>query len=263
MSIVLVIRCHVRFAGFRRQGAIGAIGLGCVELEHHLEFMEHPAAEAILTVNDYNLVRRRVVDSVLPAALGRQVGMINAGVYNNFDITTMTSTSLLVLRVMSTLVGRHEPLRAILPRHFRAISDARSCFTVHIPIRIVCSPSLWLCHADWVPGRWLRSDLVCPNLGLQFLHGARGRTAAGRVLLDGLQVVARGRRARHARHPDLRLVRGPRRRRRRRPGRPYGSRHAVPLEPSSFCSRWTLSLFWHRFFELETCSAHHGPSHPP
>ena len=28
------------------------------------EFMEHPAAEVILTVNDYNLVRRRVADTV-------------------------------------------------------------------------------------------------------------------------------------------------------------------------------------------------------
>lgn len=65
----------------KRQGAIQSIGLGCVELEHHLQFMEHPAAEAILTVNDYNLVRRRVAAEVLPTALEKRAGMINAGVF--------------------------------------------------------------------------------------------------------------------------------------------------------------------------------------
>ena len=65
----------------KRQGAIQSIGLGCVELEHHLQFMEHPAAEAILTVNDYNLVRRRVAAEVLPTAIERRAGMINAGIF--------------------------------------------------------------------------------------------------------------------------------------------------------------------------------------
>ena len=30
-------------------------GLGCLELEYHSQFMEHPAASVSLTVNDYNL----------------------------------------------------------------------------------------------------------------------------------------------------------------------------------------------------------------
>lgn len=48
------------FRALRSEGKVRYFGLGCVERAHHVTFMEALGEEAavILTVNDYNILRR-------------------------------------------------------------------------------------------------------------------------------------------------------------------------------------------------------------
>ena len=60
----------------RDQGVLKYIGLGCVDREQQLQFLEHsPVADCILTVNDYNLVRRFAADELFPVT-AQKVGTL-------------------------------------------------------------------------------------------------------------------------------------------------------------------------------------------
>ena len=64
-----------------REGVVGSLGIGCVEREQQLRFMEEPDADVVLAVNDWNLARRFAADDLFEAAVEKDVGIINAGCY--------------------------------------------------------------------------------------------------------------------------------------------------------------------------------------
>ena len=70
----------------KAEGLIGHIGLGTHDKPHaplHRRFLEDPDAEVLLTVNDYNILRRYAGGSsgALPAAQVKNAGVMNAGVF--------------------------------------------------------------------------------------------------------------------------------------------------------------------------------------
>jgi D-threo-aldose 1-dehydrogenase len=66
----------------QREGVVGYIGLGCVEHEQHTRFIARVEdAAVLLTVNDYNLLRRYALRSSWPAAATKSVGILNAGAF--------------------------------------------------------------------------------------------------------------------------------------------------------------------------------------
>ena len=65
----------------KRQGVVTELGLGCLELHYHTKFMAQHESSIALTVNDYNLVRRRCEHEVYPKAIESNVSVINAGCF--------------------------------------------------------------------------------------------------------------------------------------------------------------------------------------
>jgi D-threo-aldose 1-dehydrogenase len=66
----------------QRENVVGHIGLGCVEHEQHLRFLSDCSdASVLLTVNDFNLLRRFALQSSWPAAAKHDVGVLNAGAF--------------------------------------------------------------------------------------------------------------------------------------------------------------------------------------
>jgi D-threo-aldose 1-dehydrogenase len=65
----------------KRQGVVGHIGIGCVDRPQQLLFLKEPDAEVVLSVNDWNLVRRYANDDLFPATAEAGAGVINAGCF--------------------------------------------------------------------------------------------------------------------------------------------------------------------------------------
>lgn len=70
----------------KAEGLIGHIGLGTHDKPHaplHRRFLEDPDAEVLLTVNDYNILRRYAGDDTgaFAAAQAKNAGVMNAGVF--------------------------------------------------------------------------------------------------------------------------------------------------------------------------------------
>ena len=68
------------------QGLVGHLGLGTHDKPHaplHRRWLEDPDAEVLLTVNDYNILRRYGGDEsgALTAAAEKNAGVMNAGVF--------------------------------------------------------------------------------------------------------------------------------------------------------------------------------------
>lgn len=64
------------------EGAVGAVGIGCVEHDVHRAFLRRaPAASVLLSVNDYNLLRRFGPAGSWQDAEASDVGVLNAGAY--------------------------------------------------------------------------------------------------------------------------------------------------------------------------------------
>jgi D-threo-aldose 1-dehydrogenase len=70
----------------REEGVVKYLGIGCVEHEQQRMFMEYnngADCDLVLTVNDFNLVRRYGSDEsgAFPLAQERDMGVINAGAF--------------------------------------------------------------------------------------------------------------------------------------------------------------------------------------
>lgn len=70
----------------REQGVVNYLGIGCVEHEQQRTFMEYNGGkncDLVLTVNDFNLVRRYGSDpsGAFPFAHEHDIGVINAGAF--------------------------------------------------------------------------------------------------------------------------------------------------------------------------------------
>ena len=67
----------------QRQGVVGHVGIGCVEHEVHLAMMSRADAHVgvLLSVNDFNLLRRYGASGSWGDAAARDVGVLNAGAF--------------------------------------------------------------------------------------------------------------------------------------------------------------------------------------
>ncbi|KAL1522135.1 hypothetical protein AB1Y20_021776 [Prymnesium parvum] len=66
----------------QQQGVVGHIGIGCVEHEVHAAFMRNVSSAAVLlSVNDYNLLRRYGSSASWAEAAALGIGVLNAGVF--------------------------------------------------------------------------------------------------------------------------------------------------------------------------------------
>jgi len=67
---------------FKKDGTVRSIGIGCVEREQQLRFVEgcHDV-DVVLAVNDFNLVRRYAETELFPIARERDIGILNAGCF--------------------------------------------------------------------------------------------------------------------------------------------------------------------------------------
>lgn len=65
----------------KRQGVVKHIGIGCVEHEQQTCMMDHPSCEIVLTVNDYNILRRYASEEQFELANSKGIGIMNAGCF--------------------------------------------------------------------------------------------------------------------------------------------------------------------------------------
>ena len=69
--------------GLRRQGVIGAIGIGMNSPEIPARFVRETDLDAVLIAGRYTLLDRSAADDLLTAAAGRGVAVIAGGVFNS------------------------------------------------------------------------------------------------------------------------------------------------------------------------------------
>jgi D-threo-aldose 1-dehydrogenase len=67
----------------RRQGVIGAIGIGMNSPEIPARFVRETGLDVVLIAGRYTLLDRSAADDLLPAAAGRGVAVITGGVFNS------------------------------------------------------------------------------------------------------------------------------------------------------------------------------------
>eukprot|EP00949_MAST-11_sp_MAST-11-sp1_P004990 g4990.t1 len=64
----------------KQQGTVGHIGIGCVEHQQQQRMMQESSCDIVLTVNDYNLLRRDAAREIFPRVQQSGIGLMNAGV---------------------------------------------------------------------------------------------------------------------------------------------------------------------------------------
>jgi D-threo-aldose 1-dehydrogenase len=70
-------------AQLRAEGVIGAIGVGTKSSSSLLRFVEETEIDAVMSAGRFTLVNQEALVDLLPACLQRDIGVLNAGVFNS------------------------------------------------------------------------------------------------------------------------------------------------------------------------------------
>ena len=115
--------CELRKAGY-----IGAIGVGINEADVATQFVQAAEFDYLMLAGRYTLLDQSALESFLPAALEKHVGVIAAGVFNSGILAQATPATFDYVEAPAAIVKRVRSIAEICSRHGVPLQAAAAQF---------------------------------------------------------------------------------------------------------------------------------------